>query len=171
MHTSRSLRVARPESRGLTLIELMIVVAVVAILAALALPSYFDSVRKGRRSEAVAALAQVQQAQERWRANNALYADNDHLSNTWPAGLGIGATTSGGLYTLRIDAPVDPSLRATGYTLSATAVSGTSQANDTNCSTMRVRLANGNLSYGGCGGCAAPADNIALPDPHRCWSR
>ncbi len=137
MHTSRSLRVARPESRGLTLIELMIVVAVVAILAALALPSYFDSIRKGRRSEAVAALAQVQQAQERWRANRSTYADSlTAAPSATPPGLGMSsATTAGGLYTLAIDAA-----DATGYTLSATAVDGTSQANDTNCSTMRVRL-------------------------------
>jgi len=146
------------------LIELMIVVAVVGILAALALPSYFDSVRKGRRSEAMAGLAQVQQAQERWRANNAAYTTA--LAASAPSGLNMSSTTSGGLYTLNVDAA-----NATAYTASATAVSGTSQANDTNCSTMRVRLANGNLQYGGCGGCVVPADNVALTDPHRCWSR
>jgi type IV pilus assembly protein PilE len=144
----------------------MIVVAVVAILAALALPSYFDSVRKGRRSEAVAALAQVQQAQERWRANRSAYAGSlTAAPSATPPGLGMSsATTTGGLYTLAVDAA-----DATGYTLSATAVSGTSQANDTHCSTMRIRLADGNVQYGGCGGCAVPAG--ALTDPHRCWSR
>ena len=55
---------------------------------------------------------------------------------------------------------------ATSYTLSATAVSGTSQANDTNCSTMRVRLKGGNVQYGGGTGSSDP-----LTDPHRCWSR
>ena len=74
----------RRPRRGFTLIEAMIVVAVVAILAAVALPSFMDSIRKGRRSDAFAAISQVQQAQERWRANHASYADQ--LSTAPPDG-------------------------------------------------------------------------------------
>ncbi|MBK7458565.1 MAG: prepilin-type N-terminal cleavage/methylation domain-containing protein [Betaproteobacteria bacterium] len=65
---ARSFAHARRETAsGFTLVELMIAVVIVALLASIALPSFMDSIRKSRRSEAFAALSAVQQAQERWR--------------------------------------------------------------------------------------------------------
>ena len=60
--------------RGFTLVELMITMLIIGILAAIAIPAYNDSVRKSRRSDAMTALAAVQQAQERWRGSNASYS-------------------------------------------------------------------------------------------------
>jgi type IV pilus assembly protein PilE len=140
----------------------MIVVAIIGIMAAVALPSFLDSVRKGRRSEAVAALAQVQQAQERWRANQAAYTTA--LTEVPPAGLGLSSTSSSGLYAIGIDAA-----NADGYTLTARAVSGGSQSHDSLCNTMRVRVAKGSVQYGGCDSCEVPTG--PLTDPNRCWSR
>ena len=50
---------------GFTLIELMVVVAVVAILAAVAYPNYLEQVRKSRRAQAKADMAEYMQLAER----------------------------------------------------------------------------------------------------------
>lgn len=137
--------------RGFTLIEIMIAVVIVAILAAIALPSFLDSVRKGRRSEAFAALSALQQAQERWRGNNANYGAMANLPT-------IAATTPNGYYAISITGN-----DATGYTATATGQGG--QASDGACKVLAVQVAGGNISYGSG---AAAAD---FTDPGRCWAR
>ena len=62
-------------TKGFTLIELMIVVAVVAILAAVAFPSYQESVRKSNRTDCKAALSAAVAMQERWYFRNNSYTD------------------------------------------------------------------------------------------------
>jgi type IV pilus assembly protein PilE len=48
-------------SRGVTLVELMIVVAVISILAAIAYPAYTENALKGKRASAKARMTEVAQ--------------------------------------------------------------------------------------------------------------
>ncbi|MFQ6310059.1 type IV pilin protein [Lysobacter capsici] len=63
--------------RGFTLIELMVVVAIIGILVGIAVPAYQDSVRKSRRGQAKADLAEVAQAMERFYTVNNTYVGAD----------------------------------------------------------------------------------------------
>lgn len=150
----------RNRTLGFTLIELMIAVAVVAILAAIALPNFLDSIRKSRRSEAFSAISAVQQAQERWRASNPQYADQ--LTASPPTGLGLTSTTQNGYYTLSLT-----NVTATSYEVVATAVSGTTQANDGNCAKLGAQVTGGNVRYAS----SASAGSLTYAPSDRCWAR
>ncbi len=144
-------------ARGFTVPELMIVLAMVGIVAAIAYPSFVDALRKGRRSEAMSALALVQQGEERFRSTNATYGDSTNFG-AW----GVTSPTASGYYTIALSG-----VSANGYTATATAAGGT-QTGDTNCSVMGVRMNGGNLAYGGGSGSISWGSN---PDPNRCWAR
>ncbi|MDE2371736.1 MAG: prepilin-type N-terminal cleavage/methylation domain-containing protein [Burkholderiales bacterium] len=152
---------------GFTLIELMIAIVVMAVLASIAFPSYLNAVRKSRRAEAISALTWIQQAEERYRANNTLYTTSAAAP---PAGIGS-APAGSGYYTYSIYADTTT---GTSYVATANANAGTSQAADTNCAGMQLQIIAGTVSYGSCkGGCAAvvadPAANLI--DAANCWGR
>lgn len=60
---------------GLTLIELMVVVAVIGIIAAIAIPSYQEQVKRTRRSDAYEALLDCAADQERRYSAKGSYAN------------------------------------------------------------------------------------------------
>jgi type IV pilus assembly protein PilE len=66
----------RRRTRGITLIELMIVVVIVGILAAIAYPNYRQYVQRSKRTEAMAALLQVATNQERVYLNSNTYTSD-----------------------------------------------------------------------------------------------
>lgn len=148
--------------RGFSLIELMLAIAVIAILAAVAYPSYQDSIRKGRRSEAFTEVARIQQAQEKFRANNPTYS-----ADFGPAGLGLdssGVVTSYSTtyYTLTLSGTSE-----TGYTVQAAAIAGKSQANDTSCQCLQAAWSRADATY-------LAGANCTSTDPiqgNSCWRR
>lgn len=150
---------AAAPGRGLTIVELFIVVAIVAIIAAIALPSYKESMQKTRRAEAVAALAAVQQAQERYRNNNVSYAST--LGSLPPGGIPA-ATKPNGYYQLSL-----ADVTASNYTVVATATAGKAQAADSRCVKLYVKTEGGIIKYGSTN--SGGTSNEAEGNP--CWAR
>ncbi|WP_266181151.1 type IV pilin protein [Dyella humicola] len=62
-------------SRGFSLIELLIVVAIIAVLAAIAIPSYQRYAFRSRRTEGQQLLQSIAVAEERYYATHNQYAD------------------------------------------------------------------------------------------------
>lgn len=146
---ARPMNAARaPARRGFTLIELMIVVAIIGLLGAIAYPAFMGQVRKSRRADAIKALAQVQQAQERYRAGNASYGDMTTL------GLTSATLVPSGYYTINITGN-----SASGYTATATAAGA--QSSDSACTALSVSLTGGNITY----------DRTGSGSVRTCWNQ
>ena len=116
--------------RGFTLIELMVTVAIIAILAAIAYPSYQDSVRKSRRTDAKNALTQAMANMERYYTEKNTYVTTicggTPLICPGSCGGGGACTSTEGNYTITL-APVPT---ATTFTILATPVLGGTQTLD-----------------------------------------
>ena len=61
-------------SRGFTLIEVMITVAIVAILSAIAIPSYNEYIRRARITDAVSSLSDMRNKMEQYFQDNRSWA-------------------------------------------------------------------------------------------------
>ena len=113
--------------RGLTLVELMVVVAVMAIVASVAYPLYTAQVEKSRRADAKVALQEIALAQERFYTINGEYTAG--LST-----LQIGTTSEQGYYNLSINTGTDNQ----DFTATAAAVTTGAQAGDSDCAQFTI---------------------------------
>ena len=166
----RSTKCHHPGRAAFTLIEIMIVVAVIAVLAAVAMPAYFDSIRKSRRADAITLLNQVAQEQERWRANNSTFSPNLGSGGLRVTASATAVTTVGTVSSSQFNGPsgyyrigvsTDSALNAdrTRYTVVATAIGA--QASDTKCTTLTFTMNGGTVTYGSTG----------TATPAKCWNR
>ena len=89
------------KTRGFTLMELMIVVAIVGIIAAIGYPSYRDQVIKSRRADGMSALLQLADRLERHYSDVGTYkqanGSNTTVDDVFPS-------FASDYYTLTIDA-------------------------------------------------------------------
>ena len=66
----------RQRQRGVSLLELMVVVAIVTIIASIGYPSYLGYISRANRTAAKSFLLQVADRQEQFFANNKRYAND-----------------------------------------------------------------------------------------------
>lgn len=104
------------KSRGFTLIEVMITIAIIGILSAIALPSYQRYLERGHRANAKTVLLEAAQFMERYRSANFKYVDSADAAPMLPTRL----TVSPAEGAKRYDIALSGVTTATEFTLKAT---------------------------------------------------
>tara|TARA_R110002051_G_scaffold193619_1_gene261982 strand:- start:649 stop:1071 length:423 start_codon:yes stop_codon:yes gene_type:complete len=112
--------------RGFTLIELMITVAILGIIASIALPSYFEHVKRTSRTEAITSLLDAANRQEQFFVDNREYTND--LAN-----IGVTTPTEHGFYTIEVEVDND----AGTFSFTATPVAGPPLKDD-DCKTFVI---------------------------------
>lgn len=138
---------------GFSIVELMVALLIAGLLAAVAFPAYQDQIRKGRRSDAIAALGALQLAQERHRSSQSQYAASVSV-------LGRSDRSEGGHYDLSIT-----NATASSYTVLATARADSSQAGDSSCARMAIVFSAGATVYAA----GSSAGDLQPDTQRRCW--
>lgn len=93
----------RKKSRGFTLIELMVTVAIVAILASIALPAYTQYIARGKRAEARAAILQAEGWLERFYTENNTYTTAANTNATFNSRYSSVPNTGAANYSITLE--------------------------------------------------------------------
>ena len=112
-------------TKGFTLIELMIVVAIIGILSAIAIPAYTDYVTRAKIPEATSTLADLRVKMEQYYLDNRTYPTGGCVVVVPPAVPGATelAVPPAANFAFSCGAPT-----ATAYTITATGVAAKSMA-------------------------------------------
>ncbi len=105
-------------TRGFTLIEVMIVVAIVGILASIALPSYQNYVRRTKIQEATSNLAAERVAMEQFFQDNRTYVGGTLKVNAtkyWTYAFSVGPTAT--TYTIAASPAANSGMAGYQYTV------------------------------------------------------
>ena len=104
----------------------MITVAILGIIASIAIPSYFEHVKRTARTEAITSLLDAANKQEQY------FVDNREYTSTI-ADLGVSSTTENNFYTISVEVDND----AGTFTFKATPESGP-PLQDAECKTLSI---------------------------------
>jgi len=111
----------KPNQKGFTMIELMVVVVIVGILAAIAIPLYGKYVKNARVTECTGRIGEIITAAKAWAQENQDGSGNP----TWPSGAGgvvdLSATEN---FTYSITAGGGGNANSTAFTITGSGVSG-----------------------------------------------
>lgn len=88
----------RRSTAGFTLIELMVVVAIIGILASIAMPSYKESIAKGKRADCQALVNEIAQFEQRQFSNTDAFLPSTNAS--FPAQYKQCPKTGAAVYTV-----------------------------------------------------------------------
>ena len=116
-------------ARGLTMIELLIVVVIVGILAAIGYPSYQSHLRKGARASAQAEILKIADRQSHYLLDARNYAVGSGALGALNITLPAEVTSK---YTVTITATDGTGTPSTppSYTIKATPLTGSAQVSD-----------------------------------------
>ncbi len=135
--------------RGLTLLELLVVLVLAGIVAALALPGYRQQMMRVHRTEAMTALLQLQAAEEKFYLRHNAYTAN--IAATPPTGLGLPTASASGKYQLSVAVAED----GQSFIATATPSPGGGQETDHDCLAFSIdargrRAVSGTRGIGHC---------------------